>query len=152
MLQPLLLKLGGQQLLVTRLIQCVIIEVEKPLPGRRFADSGPAVPLIMNKKHEWQLAVGKHCCKGICGEHSSRAKRFPLKCANRFSSWDQEIHFDEEEVYSATSDVEPSADNYLVLPGQTCSVGVVLNATSTAALEQVGTQRVRFPVYHKGDR
>eukprot|EP00971_Amphidinium_carterae_P006526 128745-Amphidinium_carterae.1 len=51
------------------------------------------------------IAVGKRACTSYCAEHSAKAKRFPLTCANRFSSLERERDF-EEELYYATSDVE----------------------------------------------
>eukprot|EP00971_Amphidinium_carterae_P348769 6490665-Amphidinium_carterae.1 len=48
----------------------------------------------------------------MCGVLSSKAGRFPLKCAITFAALEREMSFDDEEFYSATSDVEPpSADS-----------------------------------------
>eukprot|EP00971_Amphidinium_carterae_P203186 4032269-Amphidinium_carterae.1 len=53
---------------------------------------------ITSKKPEWQIVVGLNL--------AAKATRFPLTCANRFSSLDPEKDFEDEEFYSASSDVD----------------------------------------------
>eukprot|EP00971_Amphidinium_carterae_P122520 2425925-Amphidinium_carterae.1 len=98
--------------------------------------------------------------KGVCGELSSKAGRFPLTCANRF------LHLTVRCMLTmkmftllfltwsnlqqlAVRSIPRTMEAFLVhqnsfrgalqtvLPDQTCSAGVVLD--STAAFEQVGT-------------
>eukprot|EP00971_Amphidinium_carterae_P151084 2996080-Amphidinium_carterae.1 len=61
----------------------------------------------------WGNTLARECV-GVPSGHSSKAKCSPLKCDNnRHSALDREIHFDDEEFYSATSDMEShSADSY----------------------------------------
>eukprot|EP00971_Amphidinium_carterae_P330709 6463876-Amphidinium_carterae.1 len=110
---PFVLKLGGEHLPLTRLVQYVVIQVEKPLQGRRLADSKAISREYSiwsaHVKPAWQLVVGKRPCKGICAELSSEAGRFPLQCGNRFAALDREMSLDYEELHSATSDVEQTS-------------------------------------------
>eukprot|EP00971_Amphidinium_carterae_P291992 5796319-Amphidinium_carterae.1 len=83
MWQPFLSKPGGQPLLLTILVQYIVVEIEKPLLGQRFAASEPAVPPnrlysveSITKKPECQLVVGRRTCRSCCAEHSAKAKRF----------------------------------------------------------------------------
>eukprot|EP00971_Amphidinium_carterae_P043267 851311-Amphidinium_carterae.1 len=117
MLLPLLLKLGGQHMLLTRLVSYIIIEVEKPLRGVVLQDrevnfdeelyssksDGWEHPTVTElAKPEWQHVVGKRSRNGCCGVLSSAVGRFPLECVDRLAALERELNNDEDFIFVCT--------------------------------------------------
>eukprot|EP00971_Amphidinium_carterae_P102177 2022614-Amphidinium_carterae.1 len=87
-------------------------EVGIPLPGRRCEVIAPAVPSLTSSLRIPECQVVRNTFKGFSVGHCYRAKRSPLRCANRFSALDRK-HADDDEVwYSASFDVEEGREQF----------------------------------------